>query len=143
MRRSLRAVLCAIWVAQSDCGTLFSGRSQDVRLATQPREASVAFYTLQGERVAHTPDASRGPLQVPRPKRHLGYLTVVSHEGRCPSYSISKVNTTPGYMAEALLLAIPFIQVIGFAGVSVDDRSGGCCAIEPVVVELEEADRCE
>jgi hypothetical protein len=132
-----------IWLAQTGCGTLFSGTSQDVRLTTEPREASVAFYTLQGERVAHTPDASRGPLQVPRPKRHLGYVTVVSHEDHCPSYSISKVNTTPGYMAEAFLLAIPFIQVIGFAGVSVDDRTGGCCAIEPVVVELEEADRCE
>ena len=127
----------------SGCGSLLSGTHQNVRLSTRPRDASAAFYTLGGERVAHTEDASTGSLRAPRPKKNLGYLAVISHEGHCPSYSITKVNPTPGYVAEVLLLAIPFIQLIGFVLATIDDSTGGCCAIEPIVVQLEEAEACE
>ena len=137
-----RILLCVALSAQLGCGTLLSGTRQDARVTITPADARVDLYSLAGEEVAATEDASTGQIDIPRPTKNLPYLAIVSAEGHCPVYQVTTVRNTAGYMAEALLLAIPFIQVIGFVTLQIDDRTGGCCSIEPIIVELEEG-TCE
>ena len=137
-----RALLVLVLSAALGCGTMTSGSTQSLPLTTQPPDAKVSFFALTGAAVAEG-EARAGEMTLPRPKNLMPYVSVVSREGYCPAYEITKVNPTPGYMSEAVLLAIPFIQVIGFVMMSVDHSTGGCCAVEPVVVELKEGSTCD
>ena len=129
-------------VFQLGCGTLLSGTRQNVKVSTQPIDAEVALYRLNGERIP-IEESADSELTTPRPVDGTPYLMIASSPGHCPEYKITKVLTTPGTMAETLLLAIPFIQLIGVAALSVDNSTGGCCAIEPIVAVLEEQATCQ
>ena len=137
-----RAALALLVSVSVGCGTMSSGTTQNLSMIAQPDDAKVGLYQLSGESVAQG-EVSSGAMTVPRPKNLMPYLSVVSRDGYCPAYAITKVNPTPGYMTESILLAIPFIQVIGFVMLSVDNSTGGCCSVEPIAVELEEDSKCE
>ncbi len=140
MIRSLLAVLLVL--ANAGCGTLFSGVHQDVRVTATPPDARIEFYRLSGEKVVGPTAANDGAIRTRRTKHGVPYLSVASREGYCPAYQLTTGDVTPGLMAEAVLLAIPFIQVIGAVAVAVDNSTGGCCGIVPLDVVLEPEDKC-
>lgn len=139
----LRGGLSCFLGAALGCGTMFSGRSQEVRVTSVPTDAEITLYRIDGERIAGPSRTNGDPLNIPRPRGFVPYLSVVSGEGRCPTYAMTKVTETPGYMAGVVLLAFPLIQLVGLAMVSVDENRGGCCSVEPIVVELEADETCE
>lgn len=141
-RRFMIPVLILEVAFASGCGVLFSGRRQQVSVASTPGEARISFYRLDGEPVLVGADASSERVELPRPVRGLPYLAVVTADDHCPAYSVTTIQPTPGYFAETMLLAIPLIQLIGVGLMQVDERSGGCCSIAPVRVALE-AGPCE
>ena len=143
MRRSpLEPALVLALAFQLGCGTLFSGMRQTVKVTTEPAGARVALYRLNGEPLPIERHPGDRELTTPRPVNGTPYLSIASSPGQCPEYKITKVDMTLGAMAESLLLAIPFIQVIGFSALMVDNATGGCCKIEPVVAVLDEDDSC-
>ncbi len=142
-RTWLRAPLALLLAANLGCGTMTSGTRQNVELRIAPARAGVSLYALDGELQAQTDDASNGVLPAPRPTKNLPFLALASAEGHCPGYQITRVDPTPGLMAEAVLLAIPFIQVIGFVAMTFDNATGGCCSTAAVEITLEEAGSCD
>jgi hypothetical protein len=140
MTRSLPVLWLA--VASTACGTAFSGVRHDVRVSASPSDARISLYRLDGERVAGPAPASGELKDTPRPKHEIPYLAVVSHEGYCPHYQLTRIAPTPGMMAETLLLAIPFIQLIGVATMAVDHSTGGCCSVSPIEAVLEPEEMC-
>lgn len=136
--------LLVLWLAlaSSACGTAFSGVRHDVRVTAFPADARITLYRLDGERVVGPAPANGELSDTPRPKGEVPYLSVVSREGYCPQYELTKVAPTPGMVAEMLLLAIPFIQLIGVATMAVDHATGGCCAIAPIEARLEPEESC-
>ncbi len=140
MLRRLLAVLLVL--TNSACGTLFSGVNEDVRVTATPADAQVTFYQLSGEKVVGPAAVNDGPIRTPRTKHGVPYLSVATLPGYCPAYQVTKGDVTPGLMAEVLLLAIPFIQVIGAVAMAVDNATGGCCKIVPLEVVLEPEASC-
>jgi hypothetical protein len=134
--------LLCLALASSACGTLFSGVRHDVRVSSTPADARISLYRMNGELVAGPAAASGELSDTPRPKYELPYLSVVSRDGYCPHYQLTKLSPTPGMVSEVVLLAIPFIQVIGAAGMWFDQSTGGCCSVAPIEVVLEPQETC-
>ncbi len=140
MSRSLTLLWLAI--ASTACGTAFSGVRHDVSVHASPADARVSLYRLDGERVAGPAPVSDVLRATPRPTYEIPYLAVVSRDGYCPQYQLTKVSPTPGMVAEMILLAIPFIQVIGAVEMAVDHSTGGCCSVAPIEAALEPEETC-
>ncbi len=74
----------------------------------------------------------------------MPYLSVVSHDGYCPAYGITKVRNTPGFMVGVVLLAIPVLgSVIGAVFITTDENTGGCCTVESIIAQLEQEAVCK
>jgi hypothetical protein len=139
----VRSIVPWLTLATTACGTMFSGVEQDVLVSSSPPDAQITLYELDGTPVIGPAPTNQGPLRTHRPKDALPYLSIVSREGYCPAYQLTKVSPTGGYVAESLLTAIPVIgQLIGLAGIMYDNSTGGCCTIEPLEIVLEPEQEC-
>jgi len=118
-------------VTCSDRSSPSSSRSRPARAA---RSSS--------ERVVGPVAAKDGPIRTPRTKHGVPYLSLATRSGYCAAYQVTKGDVTPGLMAEVLLLAIPFIQVIGAVAMTVDNATGGGGRIVPLELVLEPEEKC-
>lgn len=141
IRHWMCAALSLLLLSSVGCGTLTSGTTQDLQLTFEPTDATVNLYRLDGEHVVGP--SYDGVTTIPRLTHFVPYLSVVSHDGHCPAYGITKVDATPGYTANSLLLLFPGINLIGLVMIAVDSNTGGCCTIAPIVAELPEDTACE
>lgn len=132
------------------CGTLISGRHQDLKLSIAPSDAKVSVYRWNGELVAGPTVATEGKMKVHRPEWRQPYLVQVSKDGYCPRYSLTTTGNSPGsWLVLPFVLAIAVFPIAGLivtgALTAVDASTGGCCSVMPdkVDAQLVEASACE
>src|SRR5688572_1498471 len=83
-------------VIASGCGTMISGRRQDVTLNVQPSDATVSIYRWNGELLAGPELASTGTVNVHRPVDGEPYLVLATGPGSCPRYWVTDHEPSPG-----------------------------------------------
>lgn len=137
MHRLFVWVLTCVFATTSvGCGTIISGRHQDVALSMNPPDTQVSVYRWSGELVAGPENASSGEMRVHRPRWNEPYLIQAAKEGHCPQYWLTSTKPSVGswfimpFVAAIMLFPLAGAIVAG-AIAAVDASTGGCCSVQP------------
>lgn len=137
--RGLSAFLVlTVAVGTSGCGTLISGTTQKVKVATNPAGSTVQVFQWNGARIGDSV-VSPNTAVVPRPKgKEKSRLVVASMPGYCPRYWLTTSQPSGGAWTYLWLAFWPAVGplLILVTNALVDNATGGCCAMAPDVYDV-------
>ena len=108
-------------VSSSGCATLITGTQQTIKVDVQPAGSEITLYSWSGE-VIVGPIKSPATVKIHRPKLRKPNFVVVSKEGSCPKYWVTKTSLSSGGTLSAIFVFV-FLP-LGFFGWVVDASNG-------------------